>query len=446
MDDLVLDDWQKEVLEHRGDLILCTGRQIGKTFIMSRKAVKRMLEKPNQQIIIVSLTEDQAKLIINMILVYLEKHFRSKIAKGKNKPTQNKVTLVNGSYALARPVGNSGDAIRGFTGTVLIIDEASRFPELAFTSGEPTLLSTGGEVWMCSTPHGKSGYFWEQYNATTKQDDTDKENDMGWRVIHVNGEEAILNRKISRTWSKEQKEKSILRLKRLRERWSDLRYGQEILAKFLDDLQRFYSEELIEKGCIMKRPQFIPQDVPTYMGNDLARLGGDSFTAEIFINEGDTTIQVENFYKNKLLTTENEALILEFANQYNCRKVGIDAGAGTLGVSILDHLLNTRIRHKVVAMNNRQIALDSDGKKKQRLNMEEFHDNLRRGLELGTIKLLDDESIKNSLRSVMIEFVKDNNDMVTHIRLFGSDMHIAEGIVRGVYLAQKEKGLKLWAY
>ena len=45
INNLILDDWQEEALKHKGDLLLCTGRQIGKTMIMSLKAAKRMIEK-----------------------------------------------------------------------------------------------------------------------------------------------------------------------------------------------------------------------------------------------------------------------------------------------------------------------------------------------------------------------------------------------------------------
>ncbi len=432
-----LDDWQQEVLDYRGDLILCTGRQIGKTTIMARKAAERMLEKKTE-IIIVSLTEDQAKLIINMILSYIENTARKKIAEKEKKPTQNKVTLKNGSYALARPVGNTGDALRGFTGDILIIDEASRMPELAFISAEPTLLSTGGEIWMCSTPHGKQGYFWSQYNAAVGAEDSEMENEMGWKVRHVNAEEALNKRPVNEFWTQEKKDKSLRRLKRLKERWSELRYGQEILAEFMDDLMRWYSEETIQKACILKRPLEIPRDGIMFMGNDLARMGGDKFTAEIFHRLGNNVRQVENFTEKKLLTTTNEQLIIDFTRKWNVRKFGIDAGAGTLGVSILDHLLNIPdMKRKAIAMNNRKIIVDADGREQGLFN-EDMHDNMRAAMDSGELLLLDDEDIKASLRSVQVELREDQHGK-TLVKIWGNDTHIVEGMMRGVWLAKKEK-------
>ena len=414
---------------------------------MSLKAIKRMVEKPKTKGIIVSLTEDQAKLIINMIQSEIEATNKSWIDyKPANKPTQNRIVLKNGSSIIARPVGNSGDSLRGFTGDFLIIDEASRMPELAFISGEPTLLSTGGEVWMCSTPHGKKGYFWEQYNAA-QGDETNTENLMGWKVFHVNGEEAIHNRPVQASgWTQEKKDKAIKRLKSLRERWSELRYGQEILALFLDDLRRFFDEELLQKVCILKRPESIPVDGEMFMGNDLARMGGDKFTASILHRRGEGKVirQVESTWEKKLTTTRNEALILDLVIKWDVKKVGIDAGAGSLGVSILDHLIDNPItKRKVVAMNNRKIIIDKENEVEQRMYGEDMYDNLRAMMESGELLLLDDPEIQSSLRSVILEVEEDETGR-NKVKIYGNDTHIAEGLKRAAWLAKKEKIVKLW--
>ena len=139
-----LDDWQKEVLKYDGDILLNTGRQVGKTTIFSIKAAEYMIKHKNSRIVVVSLTEDQAQLIIVMILSYLEKKYPNLIGIKKNKPTKSRINLINGSNVISRPVGNTGDAIRGFTGDVLIVDEASRMPEMMWKAAKPTLLTTGG--------------------------------------------------------------------------------------------------------------------------------------------------------------------------------------------------------------------------------------------------------------------------------------------------------------
>jgi len=180
------------------------------------------------------------------------------------------------------------------------------------------------------------------------------------------------------------------------------------------------------------------------MGNDLARMGGDQFTAEVFTTNGNGKVyQVDHFTKSMLLTTENENLIKGFTLKWDCMRVGIDAGAGTLGVSILDHLLeDPTMARKVKAMNNRQIITDKYDESKQKLFKVDLYDNLRAMGERGEIELFNNEEIKASLRSIHLEFKTDQNG-VTHAHIDGRFAHIAEGITRGVYLAKKEKINKL---
>ena len=88
-----LDDWQKQVLGYQGDLGLCTGRRVGKTYILSRKGTEHMRQF-SKPIIVVSLTEDQAMIIITMALTYARENFPHLIGKGKYKPTLKTLTLM----------------------------------------------------------------------------------------------------------------------------------------------------------------------------------------------------------------------------------------------------------------------------------------------------------------------------------------------------------------
>ena len=436
---IALDDWQKEVLNYKGDFLLCTGRRVGKTQIMAIKAAERMIAKPKTQIVIASLTEDQAKLIIVMILDYLERNFKKFVAKGKNKPTQSKITLTNGSTALARPVGTTGDGLRGFQGNVLILDEVSRFNEFIMIAATPILLTTGGEIWMCSTPFGKTGYFWKKFNEAYNL----KLEDARFKVFYKTSPDVINERAISASWTEKQKAEAIKFLEQEQRDMTAMQYGQEYMGLFMEDLMRFFDDDLLKKCCIVKRA--IPNEHSVFfMGNDLARMGGDSFTAEIIkIISKNKYVHVESYSEKKLLTTRNEDLILQFNRTWNPKKIGIDAGAGTLGVSILDHLLqNSEVNRKIIAMNNREIFLDRNEEKKQRMFKEDMYDNLKAMMENNEIDLLDDDKVILSLASVQMELVKDSHDN-TKVRIFGTDTHIAEGLIRAAWLAKTEKSLNL---
>jgi len=430
-----LDDWQEEVLNTKGNMVLCTGRQVGKTTILARKACMYMINNKNSKIIVVSLTEEQAKLIIIMMLDFLEKHHNRLVSKGKKKPTQNKLFLTNGSSVIARPVGQTGDALRGFTGNVLIIDEASRMPNLIWEASRPTLLTTSGEIWMCSTPHGKKGYFWEAFQNKNGR----------YKVFHISSEEVITNRPITEGWDEKQRQGGIDFLDRERTDMSELQYGQEYLGLFLDDLRQYFPDELIEQTCTEKRPEQHRKNKDYYLGVDIARMGDDASTFEIIEKiSNEQLIQVENIVTHKTLTTQTEDRIITLNRYYDeIKTIYLDAGSGSLGVGIFDHLLrNDDVKRKVVAINNRARALDHEGKTKARLLKEDLYDNLRSLMEKKYIKLLDDPEIQLSLRSVQYEYVKKEGRL-SQMKIFGNDTHIVEGLIRAAWCA-KEKSLSIW--
>lgn len=427
-----LDSWQQEALNHKGHLLLCTGRQVGKTYIMARKVSERLLSQPKCRIIVVSLTEDQAKLIIVMILDYLEKLNYSLIdRKAKNKPTQNRIILKNGSSVIARPVGNTGDAVRGFTGDVLVIDEASRMPDLVWTAARPVLLTTAGEVWMCSTPYGKQGYFWEAFQNKNNK----------YKVIHISSEEVIKTREICETWTEKQRDAAIKFLEEERKDMTALQYGQEYLGLFLDDLKQFFEDELIEKACILERDPL--RAGVRFMGVDIGRMFDESVFS-VVAKVRDKVYQVENIITEKTYTTETQKRIVEMEKQFKLVKIGIDAGSGSLGVGVFDNLqLVDSVKRKIIPMNNRAISLDREGRKSQRMQKEDYYNNLKAMMQSGEIKLLNDEKVKLSLKSVQWEVTNEMNTSAK-VRIFGAYTHSTEALIRAAWLAKKEKSINLW--
>ena len=433
---IILDDWQEQALTHDGNLLLCTGRQVGKTFIMSRKAAEYMIKNKDSKIIVCSLTEDQAQLMIVMVLTYLENNYKTWIKKPYSKNvTKNKIVLNNGSNIIARPVGNTGDAVRGFTGDVLILDEASRFNEFIFTASKPTLLTTGGKIWMCSTPFGKQGYFYECYLNRAGR----------FKVIETNSWDVVNTRQISEVWTQSKKDEAIRFLNDERMDMSELQFAQEYLGKFVDELRQFFSDELIKKICILKRSHAIIPNRSYILGMDIARMGEDATTYEILCKIDNNRIeQVENIVTKKRLTTETFDRMLQLDRQYNFKQVGIDAGSGSLGVGLLDFLLREdSIKKKIIALNNRSRDLDRDGDKKSSLLKEDMYQIMKMLMERGNLKLLDDEDLQLSLKSVQYEYLTTNNKKAA-VRIFGRDTHIAEGLIRASYLAnQKVLNLRL---
>ena len=429
MEYVQLDPWQKKALDCKGHMLLCTGRQSGKTFLMARKAASYMLNHENCRIIVVSLTEDQAELMIIMVLDYLEKNHLSQIEEKKKQPTKTRIFLKNGAMILARPCGNTGDAVRGFTGDVLILDEASRMPEFAFIAAKPTLLTTGGKIWMCSTPFGKSGYFYESFINKHKR----------FTVIHTNSEEVMKKREITETWTQQRRDGALRTLEEEKKDMSKLQYAQEYLGEFIDELRQFFSDELINETLSLKRHPAIIPNRNYYLGVDIARMGEDKGTFEIIDQIDENHLQqVENIVTKKKYTTETYDKIVELQRIWNFEKIGIDAGSGSLGVGILDFLLrNEETKRNTIALNNRAVLQDYKTDKKGRLMKEAMYIQMQMLMEQGKLKLLNEPDIRLSLKSVQYEYVMQEG-LPTKIRIFGNDTHIAEGLIRACWLANQK--------
>jgi len=425
-----LDDWQQDILKTKGHLLLCTGRQVGKTTILSIKAAEYMIKHKSCQIIVCSLTEDQAQLIIVMMLNYLEENYKTYLAKKKKAPTKNTITLNNKSKVISRPVGNTGNAVRGFTGDVLILDEASRMPEFIFTASKPTLLTRGGEIWICSTPFGKSGYFYECFENKNKR----------FSVFHINSEQVINERTISNHWTERQRAEAIRFLEEEKQDMSKLEYEQEYLGHFVDDLRQLFPDELIDKCCKATNTPIVEYG-KYYMGIDVARMGGDETTYQILqLINNKVLLHIESIAKVRQFTTDSIKDILNLQAQYKFQKIYIDTGG--IGAAVFDQLMmESSTRNRTEAIDNATRAIDNeDGRRK--LRKEELYMNMLRLMERGEITLLDDEKVRLSLKSVQYEYIIKENQM-SKIRIFGKYTHIAEGLIRAAWCANT-KGLNLW--
>lgn len=431
---LILDKWQVDFLKTQGSKVLVSGRQQGKSTITAIEAAEFLTHNENVNVLIVSRTERQSEELFLKMLMYTTDNYKSMIKRGKFKPTKSTLRLNNGSIGRCLPTGLTGEGIRGFTIHKLIVDEAQLVNDDIFTSITPMLLTTGGSIVLLGTPHGRKGFFWDAFQNKHQH----------FKVFHINAEENIKNRPISETWSEQQRQIALEYLERERSRMSDKEYAQEYLGEFVEDLEQFFPDDLITDRCINTKTE--PNEANTYyLGCDLARLGGDQSTFEIIERDQHNRLKhVENLAKKGLLTTENEIEIINMDKIWKPRRIGIDAGAGTLGVSIFDHLMQTHLKTKLVAMNNRSISTDRQGKKQQRIFKEDMYDNLKAMMERGEIELLDNDEVKLSLKSVQWE-LNPNPKAQTRIRIFGNYTHIVEGLIRAAWLA-REKSLNFHLY
>jgi len=422
-----LDPWQSEYISTKGNCFLLCGRQSGKSTAASIKFGQRALDNRDHTILMLAFTEKQAYGLFSKTLAYIYEHRANLICTGKDAPTQHIIKLKNGSKILCYAAGKTGAGIRGFTCDSVVVDEAAMMDREIFVAITPMLSVTGGSLDVLSTPQGKEGYFYECSDDESLADKIMP----GWTRFYVSAEDCPRH-------SKEF-------LDAEKARMTDLEYAQEYLAQFLDQFRRVFSDDWIHKVCVLARQESLSKRERTYLGCDIARLGDDEGTYEIIADDGSGVYKHrENLITKKMLTNETEDKILEIAKMWNCKKVGIDAGAGTLGVSVLDHLKLTEIKHKVVPLNNRQISLD-DGATTQKFLQEDMYYLTRRLGFHGKLQLLDDTEVILSLKSIQFEHIV-RPGVPTKTKIYGVYSHVAEGIIRAVYLAEKEKVLNLSAF
>jgi len=433
--ELKYDIWQQEFLKTEGDKILCCGRQVGKTEICAKDAGDWALlpENKNKNILMIAPTERQSRLLFSKTLDYLERKAQNLIKMGKDRPTKSKIMLKNGVNIWCLPTGLSGTGIRGMTVHRLYADEASQIPDEVWDAVTPMLLTTAGDLIMLSTPFGTQGEF---YNVWINKDDAYK----SFKRFSVTSEVVMKERQISDTWSEKVREKALAHLETEKKRKSKRAYSQEYLGEFVDDLFKYFPDELLKKCCILQKQSTLSPDQDYFLGVDIARLGEDQSTFSILLKKDDGMIhQTEQYITTKTLTTETLGTIIRLHKRYQFQKIGIDAGSGSLGVGIYDHLLEHEdTKRYVEAINNRARSLDKDSNQKARLLKEDLYDNLRALMEMGKIWLLDDEDVIESLRSIQYEYTDEGK-----IKIKGDYDHIAEGIIRAAILA-KQKTINIW--
>ena len=406
---------------------------------MARGAIDRMIETPHTKVLLFSLTEEQAYIIIAMAKEYLAEKSPNSL-KRKNVDTNKKtLSLKNGSVMRCRAAGDTGDSGRGYEADILIVDEAARMGKFFWIAVRPIILMSVGQIWLGSTPFGKQGYFWDMFNEYENL----KVEDARFKVFYTTTEKVINERTITKDWTEERKIKALSILEADRRTMSKLEYGQEYLGLFMEDLQQFFPDDLIKQCQVATRPDIVPKDRDFYLGQDIARMGEDETTYEVgyLTNDEDPRlIQVENLVTKKTYLTDTFNMNLELDNKYDFQKMFIDDEG--IGVGVFDMMIdNDQVKRKVIGINNSKRVIDADGREKGILKTDLYY-WLRGLMEQKKIDLLEDQSIFNSLKSVQYEYSQDIKGNPV-IKIHGNDTHIAEGLIR-LAQALKYKDLNIF--
>lgn len=409
-----LDEWQQEVKEYDGNICLRSGRQVGKSTVISEKAADFAIKNPKKVVLIIASVERQSYLMLEKTLAYIENKYKNYLMKGKNKPTKSKIKLKNGSIIYSLPTGLTGQGIRGYTVDMLIADEAAFIPEEVWVAVTPMLSTRKSRIILLSTPHGKGGYYYDCFS------------DENFKAWHISSEDCP---RIDKKF-----------LEREKARMTKVQYAQEYLGEFIDELRQVFPDRLIKKCMTLKRRGEIRKNRRYYLGVDIARMGADETTFEIIDRTNTEHLEhIENQITRETLTTETADYIISLDSKYDFKQIFVDDGG--LGVGVFDILLtNDQTKRKVVAINNSNRPLTKDEKQKKKVLKEDIYNNLLMLMEKGKIQLLDDPEIFQSLKSVQFDITDRGRTIY-----FGNYTHIADGLVRAAWCV-KDKSLNIYLY
>ena len=211
--------YQAELLQDNSKRICAVmGRQTGKSTTIAAKAIHFAMINPNTTTLIVSATLRQSLLLFEKILSFI-----SRLRSSISYISKTMIRFRNNSSIIALPCG-SGTTLRGYTASLLILDEAAFIPTDVINNVLlPMISTTDGSIWMLSTPYSKEHPFYKAYT------------DDRWSVHHVPSE---ANPLINKEFLEEQ-----------RRFVGDLAFKQEYCAEFVDDQNMFFPSNLVQR-CI----------------------------------------------------------------------------------------------------------------------------------------------------------------------------------------------------
>jgi hypothetical protein len=216
---VVLDKWQKNLLNSASTRVLCLApRQSGKTEAVVWRCIWQAIYDPGL-IVIASPSLNQSSEFFRR---FMQRYRALDGVPDITAESALRCELANGSRVRCFP--GSEKSVRGFASVKLIfVDEAARVDDELFVALKPMLAVTRGAFYMCSTPHGRRGEF---YNVWSEGE--------GWERVTIRADQCP---RLSPDVLKQQ----------LRELGPAM-FKQEFGLEFVDAAEAMFPVELIDRA------------------------------------------------------------------------------------------------------------------------------------------------------------------------------------------------------
>ncbi len=200
-------------------LLNCT-RQWGKSTITAAKAVARAQERPGSLTLVVSPSARQSGEFLRKAAAFVRRMGIKPRGDGDNEIS---LLFPNGSRLVGLP--GTEATVRGFSAvSLMLIDEAARVSDEMYKAVRPMLAVGNGDLWLMSTPFGKRGFFFEEW---------EKGGDL-WQRVAVPATQCP--RILASFLEEEQRS--------LGDRW----FRQEYLCEFLESDDVLFRREMVERA------------------------------------------------------------------------------------------------------------------------------------------------------------------------------------------------------
>ena len=419
------DKWQKDILDTDGNITIRSGRQVGKSEVISAKAAKFALENPKTVTLVIAASQRQSSLLFEKIRANIEMRELNEKDLFLEQPTLTKIYLTNGSKIYSLPAGRTGYFIRGFTIDLLIADEAAYIPEEVWKSVIPMIavsrkLRKMGYIILLSTPFGKGGYFYNSFS------------DVDFKQYHISSEDCA---RIPKDF-----------LKKEQARLTKAEYRQEYQGEFTDEWNQFFSTDLIKKCMTFiewKKDEEYKRDARYYLGVDIARYGGDENAFVICEMDDNKFKIVKTFTTNRISTTDTIGRIEVIDKEFNFNKIFIDDSG--VGGGVTDVLID-KLGRKVMGLNNASKRIEVQGEEKKRgILKEDLYSNTLMLMETGKLEIISNLDLLKSLKSITFTYGNTADKYSRNVKIFGDYSHLTEAMVRACWCI-KERGLNLYVY
>ena len=339
-------------------IIVCAGRQVGKSTVAAAKAVYFAATRSDSTTLIISATMRQSMLIFEKVSGFVD---RSILRYSVAKKTRTRLVFENGGRIIALPCGR-GDTLRGYTADLVILDEAAFMPEHVIANVVlPMIAAKNGYCWILSTPWDRGHIFYRIWIDESG----------AWTKYHW---PSRLNPLISRDFLREQLDLI-----------GEERFSVEYEARFLDEESSFFPMKLLRKVVEDYEPKLEPGAIYGYDPGgreSLAALVGVKYDSR----RGKWYLTYWRAEKNASYSDFN-ALIRSLHEAASMERIVVDETG--LGGPIVEEL--------------RGLGLPAVGVKLTERVKEEMFGRLKLMLEKGELALPNDPQLLSHLNCIQYE-------------------------------------------